>query len=249
MLSGEDLAPYKTSPSESCWWCGGRPITQEHKFKQRDLVRAWSAEGLVWGDDVNSRPVRSARKSQVVRFRASLCAPCNNHRSQPFDVAYDVFSDYAWEARSGLLLRRYVDMKDLYGPGWPEQTLNLARYFAKHIACRMVHDGFAVPSSIPDFLNGASQLSDVHMALYKDQARHRLQCMGQREGFDARGLWIAPATGAVSKSRQRLSMYFSSITIGSVGVLYRWEEHAVAVDSFYNYQRARLHSRRRLPAF
>jgi hypothetical protein len=176
-----------------------------------------------------------------------MCAQCNNHRSQPFDRAYDVFSDFAWQFRWKLPARRYIDMSHLYGAGWAEQTCNLARYFAKHIACRMVHDGFDVPPSIPAFLDGASRMPDMHMALFKDRRLYRLQRRGERGGFDARGLWIAPATGAISNSRQRLTMYFSSITIGSVGVLYRWDEDAVAVDPFYTHQHARLHHRQRLP--
>lgn len=249
VLEGDALAQYKPPRPETCWWCGGIGLTREHKFKKSDLRRMWDDdEGLVWGDSDSLRAVKSTRKSEVVRFRASLCARCNNERSQSFDYAYEAFSDYVWGNQDRLWRRRYLDMAEVYGDDWPERTLDLARYLAKHITCRMVHDGYAAPPTVAAFLDGGRTLSNVHMVLFKDRDLYRWYRRGVRDGYDARGLWIAPARGAVSRSRRRLTMYSSSVTIGAVGVMYRWDEDCVEVDPFYVYQRARLHKRHRLPA-
>lgn len=247
-LQGAALTTYRSPPSECCWWCGGRGLTREHKFKKSDLSRMWDGEGLVWGDGESLRDVRSPRKSKVVRFRANLCARCNNERSQPFDYAYDAFSNFVWANQDRLWRRRYFDMADVYGDDWSTGTLNLARYLAKHIACRMVHDGFTAPPTIGTFLNGGQSPLNVQMVLFKDRDLYGLYRRGVRDGCDARGLWIAPAQGAVSRARERLTMYSSSLTIGAVGVMYRWDEDCDEVDPFYVYRRARLHKRHRLPA-
>jgi len=57
----------------------------------------------------------------------------------------------------------------------------LARYFSKHIACRMSESGFAVPSSFVAFLNGAGLMSDVQMVLFKDKSLRRRQTAFRRE--------------------------------------------------------------------
>lgn len=249
-LAGDALDPYKSPVPKECWWCGEATLSREHKFKASDLRRMSDVEqgGVMWGDGESLRAVRSVRKSAVVRFRANLCARCNNQRSQPFDHAYDKFSDYLWTNQDGLWRRRYLDLADIYGSGWPTQSLELARYIAKHIACRMVHDGFAAPPGTAAFLDGEPVLTNVHMVLFKDRALYGLYRRGLREGCDARGLWLGPANGAVSRSRRRLTMYSSSMAVGGVGVMYRWDEDCTQIDPFYFYRRARLHQRHRLPA-
>ncbi|GAB1514846.1 hypothetical protein JCM33774_68880 [Actinophytocola sp. KF-1] len=186
---------------------------------------------LVWGSE-EIRKIRSIRKSNEVRFTASLCARCNNTVSQPFDYAYDVFSDFAW-SNASLWEAEYVDWWDVYGTTWGSASLNLARYVAKHLGCRMVHDGYAVPDSLKAFLDGAPTIADVSMGLIKSSAHHDLYLMGVRDGLDTRGLWNPPAEGTVSRSRQCLTSYWSATIIGFVGIAYIWEEGQSGGESFH----------------
>jgi hypothetical protein len=73
----------------------GSASTREHKYKRTDLDAMGSDGELTWGGDPD-RPyvVKSHRRDPAVRFVKSLCAPCNNARSQPFDRAYDIYSNY-----------------------------------------------------------------------------------------------------------------------------------------------------------
>jgi len=111
----------------------------------------------------------------------------------------------------------------------------------------MSTDGYAVPASVIAFLDGSPLMPDVQMCLFKERERRRIERRLRREDIDGRGLWIGPATGYVSKSRQVLTMYSSTLIIAHVGVMYRWEEAPECVDPFYLYRRARLHMRHRLP--
>ena len=247
-LSGEQLAPFKSADDGLCWWCGAVASSREHKFKRTDVTRMWGDSGVVWGNDERMVDVRSARKSSVLRFKPNLCAGCNNQRSQPFDRAYDLYAEYVWANLDRLWRQRHLDMRAIYGPNWEPAVLNLARYFAKHIACRMSSDGYKVPSEFCTFLDGASLLPKVDMALYKDPLLWEMHRKLRRAGIEGGGgLWIAPATGAVSVSRERLTMFSSSLSLGHIGVMYRWNEDANEVDPFYRYRKARLHRRDRLP--
>lgn len=206
----------------------------------------WDAvEGLAWVNDVRIKPIRSAGKSPQVRFEPSLCAPCNNDRSQPFDRAYQIFSDYVW-GRPSLWRARYLDMADVYGPTWQQEVVQLARYVAKHIGCRMAHERFPVPPSLSRFLDGEPLLVDTHMVLFKSRDYYRLYRKGVWGGYDARGLWISPARGAVSRSQQRLTVYSSGLAVNMIGIMYRWEDNCQGVDPFYLYRRARIHQRHKL---
>ncbi|MEU6745962.1 hypothetical protein ABZ914_07045 [Spirillospora sp. NPDC046719] len=248
-LEGAALAPYKSPSTGLCWWCGARADTREHKFKRTDLTRMWGdSDHLVWGGVIDRLvKVRSARKSPTVKFEANLCAQCNNARSQLFDYAYDKYAEYVWSNLNDLWGRQFIDMSTIYGSSWSTDVLNLARYFAKHIGCRMANDGYSVPPSIVAFLDGASKITDVHMVLFKDPQRWNLRREGLKNGIDADGLWIAPAMGAVSTSRQRLTMYSSASILAYIGVMHRWDEDARDVDPFYIHKKARLHRRDQLP--
>jgi hypothetical protein len=139
-------------------------------------------------------------------------------------------------------------MATIYGHDWPTQVRNLARYFAKHIGCRIAHDRYPVPLSLGEFLDGAQYAEDVQMVLFKSDEHYRMYVQANHDGLDARGLWMARGLGAVSRSRQRLTMYSSSLTTNFVGVFYRWELQPDGLDPFYDYQHARLHWRHDLPA-
>lgn len=249
MLSGSGLDPYKVAVLKSCWWCGSPgPLTHEHKFKKSDLLRMWEpGSSPVWGNNTELRQIRSARKSPEVRFDPGLCGPCNNDRSQPFDRAYQAFSDHVWD-RPELWRADFLDMAQIYGRNWRAAVRNLGRYFAKHIGSRMAHDGFAVPTSLCAFLDGASHASDVQMVLFKSREHYQIYTEAQLAGVDAKGLWMDPAYGQVSRSRQRLERYSSSMGINFVGVMYRWEARPTGADRFYDHQIARLYWRHELPA-
>lgn len=248
-LQGDELEPFRVPDSGRCWWCGGNANSQEHKFKRTDLTRMWSDEDhLIWICEKQQRKIRSARKSSIVKYPANMCSTCNNARSQPFDLAYDAFADFIWDRLDDLWKCRFLDMKSIYGESWQEDELNLARYFAKQIGCRMASAGFAVPPVIPTFLDGSKVLPYVQMALFKDPVLWDMYCRGKREGFAAAGLFLAPAVGTVRKSQKRLVMFSSSATIGYIGVMYRWDADVEEVDPFYVYRRARLHRRDNLPS-
>lgn len=190
-------AKLRQPPSGLCWWCGTEPATTgEHKFKRSDMARLMDDQPLlVWGYQRSgiTRELRGpgALKRDrygVLKFPKSLCAPCNNARSQPFDLAYDKFSSYLGSHS----LRRMpgVPIADIYGEEWQESALNLARYYAKHFGCRMVRAGLAVPQSLIDFLNGACDITDGHMAFVTTDSVHRAYRAGLYISPDGR--WVDP---------------------------------------------------------
>lgn len=75
-------------------WCGDAASSREHKWKKSEIKALYGPAGsqhysLLWiGEDGNHRNVQGP-DSDLMKFEKSLCAKCNNSRSQPFDLSYD----------------------------------------------------------------------------------------------------------------------------------------------------------------
>ncbi|AFR50123.1 hypothetical protein KTR9_3488 [Gordonia sp. KTR9] len=224
-LSRDDVAHLLVDFDGVCWWCRSRPATTgEHKYKASDLVRLMSGDTLLWGDDTGQRREirgKSGVKRDrygVVKFPKSMCDRCNNARSQPFDLAYDTFSDY-------LVTHPYarhlpgIGFADVYGMGWQPTVLNLARYYAKHFGCQMVRTGIEVPQSVRDFLNGADDMIDAHMALVTTDSIH--------DSPARKGLTISPGAVFLKPDYSRVDGCVFACYVGSIGVRYEWRRTGI----------------------
>lgn len=148
----------------SCWWCGNLADSREHKWKKSELDTVYGPSGserypLTWVDDDGSTRAVQGPNSKIMKFERSICQNCNNSRSQPFDQAYDQWVEYISANHDRIVARRLVDLPDVVGRAdYEDFKLNLAKYFAKHIGCR-VADGSAgqVPYSLIMFLNGETE--------------------------------------------------------------------------------------------
>lgn len=233
ILGPEALAHLRVQPAASCWWCQARPATTgEHKFKRTDLTRLMADGGpLLWGDGVgNTREIRGRSgvtrdRYGVIKFPKSLCDLCNNMRSKPFDNAYDAYSHYA--NRTWLRILPGVDFRQIFGADWEGSTLDLARYYGKHFGCRMVRAGLPVPGSLREFLDGATDMPDAHMALITTDSVHKLY-----KG----GLSISPDFVEADKNMSRFVRYVLVAYVGSIGVRYEWSEGILPARSqFYHH--------------
>ncbi|MDX2393782.1 hypothetical protein NJL88_27720 [Streptomyces sp. DK15] len=217
-----------------CWWCrSAKADTGEHKFKRASLARLMGdGPALIWGDGTSVRELRGKAgitrdRYRVVKFPKSMCAACNNSRSQPFDIAYDTYEEFV----SGHLLRLMpgIGLGPLYGPSWQADSLNLARYHAKHFGCRMVRAGLPVPQSLRDFLNGDSDMPDAHMAIVTTDEVNRVY---------GNGLYMGPDFVYVDVDSTRFTAFVMAAYIGSIGVRYEWREEGIPEEErsqFFHY--------------
>jgi hypothetical protein len=235
-LPRETISHLLVGADEMCWWCQKRTATTgEHKYKAADLTRMMGDDYLIWGDDtgriheIRGKSGIQRDRYKVVKFPKSMCDTCNNTRSQPFDRAYDVFSNYLFTNRH-LRLLPGVDFRAVYGATWERDALNLARYYGKHFGCQMVKTGVAVPQSLRDFLDGGTDMADAHMALVTTDTVHR--------ATRSKGLTISPGAVFADPGLTRIRGCVFACYVGSVGVRYQWNEAAFSdVDrsQFFHY--------------
>jgi hypothetical protein len=151
---------YLAKTSDTCWWCESAPAdSREHKLKRSDLVRQFGSgpyPELVSVRDGKSRNMQGPN-STLAKFKATMCANCNNQRSQPFDLAYDQFTGYIHEHERHVLSSRSVDLRAVYGKDWGLGRDGLLRYMAKHVGCRLAENNVEVPPSIRSYLDGGPE--------------------------------------------------------------------------------------------
>lgn len=207
----------KVSSDGRCWWCRERPATTgEHKYKQTDLARLMGDDSLIWVGDGDMREIRGKSgikrdRYGVVKFPKSLCGACNNAHSQPFDRAYSTFSDYLDSTWVRILPG--ISFDEIYGDTWKKDTLDLARYYAKHFGCRMVRSGLPAPDSLRAFMDGAEDMPDAHMALVTTDSVHRIA---------GRGLTMSSDFAWTDPERTEFRGCVMAAYVGSVGVRYQW---------------------------
>ena len=80
-----------------CWMCDDREAdSAEHDKKRSDMIRGYG-RGPYKGEraPVLYRDGKFADiqgpNSDLLKFGKSICQPCNNTHTQPFDLAYDRF--------------------------------------------------------------------------------------------------------------------------------------------------------------
>ena len=140
-----------------CWICGRVADSREHVIKKADLVRAYgkgsfsseSGPAHVKGGKVKGL---QGADSTRVKYQASLCQDCNGAFTQPFDLAYDRFVNWALSNEEAVLRCRFIDFQDVYGDEFEGSQCNLFKYFVKAFGCRLVDANQAVPSDLVSLL-------------------------------------------------------------------------------------------------
>lgn len=207
-----------------CWWCGQPADSKEHRYKKTDVVKAFGAGPWV------EKPLRfangSARgqeiqgpKSDRLKFAAVLCSPCNTARSQDFDHAYRTFSDFADAHADAFAARAIVDFGKVYGSDRRHQQQLLAKYFVKHIGCRMAEDKIKVPQAVKDYLDGnRKRLPHLSIRLGANLDIYAMERHCETvHSIPPGSLWSGDHTCTYSKSQRRLTPHGVTSATGGSG--------------------------------
>jgi hypothetical protein len=193
-----------------CWWCRNVADSGEHKYKKADLVREFGkgpyigANKLVRGISGELRSIQGPN-SKEAKFENTLCQTCNNEKSQPFDVNYDIFTEYIRANEPKIIATRQFKFSEIYGNDWKNCRVNLLRYYVKHICCRLASAKILVRHEVISFLNGAQ---DLHFLKFNLEIREDIVAMMnglKKSGMDNGCLWIGDLNHQISKSRGEIS--------------------------------------------
>lgn len=115
-----------------------------------------------------------------------LCDACNNSNTQPFDLAFDKFREYAMNNSESIIKKRFINFYDIYGEDFPKEQTNLFKYFVKVFGCDLSDNGFEVPSDLIDLFDKEHFLtrlkisfSIIEQALNLDNVRKYASGIGE----------------------------------------------------------------------
>jgi len=83
-------------------------------------------------------------KSKTLTFDYSICRYCNNTRTQPYDKAWSMLSQYLRTHWDDIRRRGRFDLSKAFPGGTRAAALNVHLYFVKVLGCKLVEDKIKV---------------------------------------------------------------------------------------------------------
>ncbi|WP_267116877.1 hypothetical protein [Xanthomonas sacchari] len=132
-------------------------------------------------------------KSSKLKYKKTLCAKCNNERSQPWDKAYDSFVSWVLDNEEEIIRRRLINFETIFGSSFAEGQLNLSKYFVKSFGCRFVDAEIPVPADLVELLPLEHFLTALKISfavnedvqLLPKKSRDRLLAKGEMAAWDS----------------------------------------------------------------
>jgi hypothetical protein len=212
----------------SCWWCGSPADSREHIFKKTDIKRTYGKAfsdknnlPLLISGSTNTYKIQGP-DAQPVKFKANLCQNCNNARSSSFDRAYVKFIEHISPLFQEILSTREINLKEIFGDSWKEETRNLIKYYIKHIGCRLANEKIPTPENLVRFLNDEEELKDVKLQFEVRPLNKAISEISFDTGVPFEVLKVGNLlTVNVAREKAQLSRsYLSWITTGWLSVNY-----------------------------
>ncbi len=210
---------------DKCWWCQSDKGSQEHKYKKSEIEREYGKgyyeNRLFLIRDLKAKPIKSSR-SELLKHRRTLCKKCNNQRSQPFDIAYDIFQKYVKDNQELILENKSIDFEQVFNGNNEKSICFLFRYFVKKVCCVLSDSGILVDQKIINFLNGSNSLPFIafHFGIALDVLKMQNIVTGlQKEGHFSHGDVECILNKNTSQARMIRSYY-----------QYRWFRISYVID-------------------
>jgi hypothetical protein len=138
-----------------CWICGQPADSREHKVK-KSVVEKTYKDFFDNGTVLHLRDGKFTKlqgpDSKKIKYEKTICAYCNNNRTQQFDEAYEQFFNYVQDQSLLISEKRMIDFKDIYGHNFEAGQLNLFKYFVKLFGCDLRSVDHPVPEDLPILL-------------------------------------------------------------------------------------------------
>ena len=195
---------------DSCWWCGNKADSGEHKYKKSDILREFGRGAYKGKDEIarvidgQSRKVQGP-KSDELKFKKNICQKCNNQRSQEFDICYGQFTNYIKDNENEIIKTKRFVFSEIYGKEWGESKNNLLRYYTKHICCRLAESNILIRDEIIEFLNGNSKLFFINFHMQIRQDIVAMIELFKKEGLEDGCCWIGDMIPNYNKKEKTIS--------------------------------------------
>lgn len=128
-----------------CWICASSCRSREHRFKASDAKQLFGKidenKPIFSRNSVGSPVKIGSVNSNRLTFRTPICKECNNHRSQPYDSAWQELSRFVSDVHSteDTFLNK-IELKKVFGDQYRSKILDVYLYFVKYFGCQAKDD-------------------------------------------------------------------------------------------------------------
>lgn len=142
-----------------CWICGDNANSGEHLIKASDLKllfgRVTQKAPLYFHTDLQRNQAVGGIKSDKLKYRALLCARCNNERTQPHDRAWERLSTYLLERQPPIRPGMLVRLDRVFPGSVAKSMLGVHLFFLKLFGCLIAENN--IPINIEPFAQSIMQ--------------------------------------------------------------------------------------------
>lgn len=212
---------------ERCCLCGAQgTLTAEHKFKATQIRQNFPESDLLSISNPEwPRPkfIQGA-KSNNLKFKKSICAKCNNDRTQAPDRAFDDFHR-ANSANLKSIMEEHTRVGRDVRPVTSAYEKDVFRYFAKLLCCFIAEIDGPRPRAVGAFAASFFDRNPILLRVTKDSALAEIKQNQIATGWVAHGgLWVR-----FDNSKRFAEAIGSRLTVGEVRYEY-WIELSIAAQ-------------------
>lgn len=140
------------SLDSKCCLCGGIADSGEHRIKNTDLNAIFSKEAKLSLLRDNRLIDLQSTNSKFIKAKV-LCKNCNNHKTQPFDKAYEKFIEYINKNKKEIIHKRFINFSHIFEQNIEREQTNLYKYLVKSFVCRLAYFNHPIPQDLIDLLD------------------------------------------------------------------------------------------------
>ncbi len=124
-----------------CWICGSTDKSREHRLKASDANQLFGKidkNNPIFTKDSYGKAFRiEAIKSNKLTFWNTICGECNNHRSQPYDTAWQSLSRFIADIHKTGAFVGNIELKKVFDEQHQSKILDVHLYFVKYFGCQV----------------------------------------------------------------------------------------------------------------
>lgn len=138
--------------SERCWICGEAAESREHRIKATDLKNFFGPIApetplYMHSEGIRNRKIKG-RNSLNLKYAPSLCALCNNKRTQKHDEAWADVASFLRSEVSPLKTGGKLDLQTALGKNFRQRLAHLQLFFVKQLGCLVVEGNAPIDLSL-----------------------------------------------------------------------------------------------------
>lgn len=135
-----------------CWICGSTADSREHRVKKSTLKTVFKRPTQQKPHHLHTNHAKNQRIGGLdnarLKFTRTICAYCNNTRTQPSDTAWQTLFEFIYHRMPPVRIGSVVRANRVFPQNTRQEMLNIHLYFAKVLGCNIVDGGVNTDTSV-----------------------------------------------------------------------------------------------------